>query len=75
MIFAGGGGGGGGSAHYILIRPHIVWATRRCMSLTPLMQVLLMLGYYATEAYFLIFGDTLGVSKDATTRAVYTVYR
>ena len=34
---------------------------------------MLALGYYATEAYFLVIGDTLGVSKDETTRAVYRV--
>ena len=45
---------------------HIVSATRRSMALTPLMQ--LELGYYATGAYFLVIGDTLGLSKDATSR-------
>ena len=38
------------------------------MTLTPLMQVLLAPGYYATASYCLVIGDTLGVSKDATTR-------
>ena len=37
------------------------------------MQVLLARGYYATGSYCLVIGDTLGASKDATTRVVYRV--
>ena len=55
------------------VRPHIVLATRQSMILTPLMQVLLALGCYATGSYCLVIGDTLGVSNDATTRVVYRV--
>ena len=55
------------------IRPHTVSATRRSMALSPLIQVLLALRYYATGAYFSVIGDTLGVSKDATRMAVHRV--
>ena len=55
------------------VRPYNVLATRHSMSLTPLMQVLLALGYYATGSDFLVIGDTPGVSKDATTRVVFRV--
>ena len=37
------------------------------------MQVLLVLGYFVTGSYCLVIGDTLGVSKSATTRVVYRV--
>ena len=43
------------------------------MTLTPLMQVLLALRYYATGPYCLVIGDTLEVSKDAPTMVVYCV--
>ena len=52
-------------------RPNIVLATRNSMTLTPLMQVLLALGYYATGSCCLVIGVTPGVSKDASTREVY----
>ena len=37
------------------------------------MRVLLALGYFAIGSYCLVIGDTLGVSKDATTRVVHRV--
>ena len=43
------------------------------MTLTPSMQVLLTLGYYATGSYCLVIRDTLRESKDASTRVVYRV--
>ena len=55
------------------VRPNIVLATRHSMILTPLMQVLLALGYYATGSYCLVIGDTPGGSKDASTRVLYRV--
>ena len=55
------------------VYPHIVLATRYSLTLTPVMQVLLALGYYATGPYCSVIGDTLGVSKDATTRVAYHV--
>lgn len=58
-----------------LIRPHIVSTTRRSMALSPLLQVLLALRFYATGAYFSLVGDSLGVSKCATTKAVHRVSR
>ena len=38
------------------VRPHIVLVTRHSMTLTPLMRVLMALGYYATGSYCLMFG-------------------
>ena len=43
------------------------------MTHTPLMQVLLALGYYATGFYCLVIGDTFGASKHVTTRVVCRV--
>ena len=56
-----------------MVRPLIRSATGRSMALPPLLQVLLTLRYYATGAYFSVVGATLGVSKDATTKAVHRV--
>ena len=39
------------------VRPHIVLVTM----VTPLMQVLLALVYYATGSYCLVIGDALGI--------------
>ena len=41
------------------VRPHIL-VIRHSMTLTPLVQVLLTLGYYATGSYCLEIGYTLG---------------
>ena len=63
-----------GAAHDIFNWvPHVVLAIRHSVTITPLMQVLLALGYYATGSDCLVIGDTLGVSKDATTRVVHRV--
>ena len=43
------------------------------MTLTPLMQVILALGHFATGSYCLVIEDMLGVSMDTTTRVVYRV--
>lgn len=56
-----------------LIRPQIASTTRRSMALSPLLQVLLALRFYATGAYFSLVGDSLGVSKCATNKAVFRV--
>lgn len=37
--------------------------TRRSMALTPILQILVALRFYATGSYFRVIGDTLGVSK------------
>ena len=56
-----------------LVRPLIVSATGCSMALKPLLQVLLALRYYASGTYFSVVGDTLGVSKAATVKAVHRV--
>lgn len=56
-----------------MIRPQIASATRRSMSLSPLLQVLLALRYFATGSYFSLVGESMGVSKAATIQAVHRV--
>ena len=43
------------------------------MTLKPLLQVLLALRFHASGDYFSVVGDTLGVSKAATVKAVHRV--
>lgn len=55
------------------VRPHLVRPTGRSFALTPAVQLLAALRFYATGSYFEVLGEGLGLSKASLSRAVTSV--
>lgn len=58
-----------------MVHPHIVTATRRSMAVTPLLQLLVTLRFYATGAFWKETGDSVGLSAASVHRCVHKVSR
>ncbi|KAL2087184.1 hypothetical protein ACEWY4_018243 [Coilia grayii] len=56
-----------------VVHPHLVRRTRRSFALTPAVQLLAALRFYATGSYYEVLGDGLGLSRASLSRAVTAV--
>ncbi|KAL2080618.1 hypothetical protein ACEWY4_024411 [Coilia grayii] len=56
-----------------LVQPHLVRATRRNFALSPTVQLLAALRFYASGSFFEVLGDGLGLSRSSISRAVTAV--
>ncbi|KAI4887994.1 hypothetical protein NFI96_010453 [Prochilodus magdalenae] len=55
------------------VHPHLVRATRRNYALSPAVQLLAALRFYASGSFYEVLGDGLGLSKASISRAVTAV--
>ncbi|XP_069131659.1 putative nuclease HARBI1 [Argopecten irradians] len=56
-----------------LIRPSLITMTRRSKAVSPLLQLLVALRYFATGSFFRLIGDSVGLSEATVSRCVHRV--